>query len=352
MSEYDPFARGGFPAGVRTIPAHDTARDRVFPCEIWYPAAPQHAGHDLAPGSQDSFTAPPGNASRSQAAVRDAAALPGDYPLSVFSHPSGSDRRAATFLCTHLCSHGHVVAALDHSEVVAPELARKTNEASEQTSARWQALIASRVPDIRFLLDHMLGGATLDFGIHVDPGRIGVVGHSLGGWTALAATEVDRRIRAVVALAPAGASIRKPGILPVTLGFHWGRDVPALYLVAENDTSLPLAGMHELFQRTPGTKRMMILRRADHAHFMDNTEEVHESFRTMPLAGDLAELQKEMRPIAELCSGEEAHLFARGLTLCHMDATLRRQEDAQRFLAGDLEASLAERGIDAIDHRT
>jgi hypothetical protein len=58
-----------------------------------------------------------------------------------------------------------------------------------------------------------------------------------------------------------------------------------------------------------------------------------------------------MRPIAELCPGEQAHLFARGLALAHLDATLRRSEAAARFLAGDLEAELASRGVEAITHR-
>jgi hypothetical protein len=34
-------------------------------------------------------------------------------------------------------------------------------------------------------------------------------------------------------------------------------------------------------------------------------------------------MQKEMRPITELSSGEQAHLWVRGLTLAHMDAFLR-----------------------------
>src|SRR5438105_1460050 len=37
-SVYDPFVRGRYPVGVRTFEARDTARDRLFPCEIWYPA--------------------------------------------------------------------------------------------------------------------------------------------------------------------------------------------------------------------------------------------------------------------------------------------------------------------------
>ena len=81
---YDPFLQGPFPVNVRTFDALDKARNRVFPCEVWSPA--------------------------------DAV----NYPLILYSHHSGGHRRAATFLCTHLCSHGYVVAALDHSEVVAP----------------------------------------------------------------------------------------------------------------------------------------------------------------------------------------------------------------------------------------
>jgi len=343
--------RGPSPVGVRTIPAQDSVRNRLFPCEIWYPANSQHAGQDITPDTQDVFTVRSSDTPRKQAAVRDATAQPGTYPLVVFSHPSGYHRRAATFLCTHLASHRYVVAALDHSEVSAPELARKVGETDQQRNARAEAWIASRVPDIRLLLDHLLNGATRDSGIDLDPDRIGIVGHSFGGWTALATTAVDRRIRAVVALAPAGASKPRPGILPVTVTFDWGRDVPTLYLVAEQDTPLPLAGMYELFERTTSTKQMVILRRADHSHFLDNVEQEHETLRNMPFTGDLAWISQEMAPIAELCSGEQAHLFVRGLTLCYMDAILRQQEEAQRFLVGDLEAQLARRGVDIRIHK-
>jgi hypothetical protein len=151
----------------------------------------------------------------------------------------------------------------------------------------------------------------------------------------------------VVALAPGGASQTRLGILPLTLAFCWGRDVPTLYLVAEGDTVLPLSGMYELFERTPATKRTIILHRADHSHFMDQVEQLHEMFRTMPDAGDLAAIQKEMRPMAEFCSEEQAHLFVRGLTLCHMDAILGRQEEAHALLNANIDAKLARRGVEA-----
>jgi hypothetical protein len=54
-----------------------------------------------------------------------------------------------------------------------------------------------------------------------------------------------------------------------------------------------------------------------------------------------------MRPASELCSGEQAHTVTRGLALAHLDAALGGGEDAARFLAGDVVAALAARGVDA-----
>lgn len=351
VDQYNPFGRGPFPVGARTVQALDSARNRLFPCEIWYPAAEQYAGQDLVPETQDSFSLPPINIPRIQSAVRDAGAQPGNFPLIVYSHAGGGHRRAATFLCTHLASHGYVVAALDHSETLSQELARRESETDEQKTRRWEAVISNRVPDVRFLLEYLLNDSASERELNLDPNRIGIVGHSFGGWTALAMPEVDERIQAVVALAPGGASNPKPGILPLTLTFDWGRDVPTLYLVAENDVSLPLAGMYELFDRTPATKQMVILRRADHLHFMDQVEELHEAVRKMSFPGELAWLAKEMQPITELCSGDEAHLFVRGLTLAHLDAQLRKNEAAQQFLLSDLEADFARRGITVMLHQ-
>jgi len=94
-----------------------------------------------------------------------------------------------------------------------------------------------------------------------------------------------------------------------------------------------------------------ILPRADHLHFMDNVEELHEAVRNMTISGDLAWLPKEMLPIAELCSGEQAHRFTRGLTLAHFDAVLKGSEEARQFLAGDIEDAAAKSGVDATGDR-
>ena len=44
MRAYDPFARGPFPVGVRTL---ELARGgRSLPVELWYPATDEYAGKD------------------------------------------------------------------------------------------------------------------------------------------------------------------------------------------------------------------------------------------------------------------------------------------------------------------
>src|SRR5437867_10496919 len=88
MSDYDPFIRGPFTVQARTTEAHDTSRDRVFKCEIWNPSAA------------------------------------GTHPLVVYSHFSGGNRRAASFLCEHICSHGYVVAAVGYLEAFVSNLAQ------------------------------------------------------------------------------------------------------------------------------------------------------------------------------------------------------------------------------------
>jgi hypothetical protein len=78
---------------------------------------------------------------------------------------------------------------------------------------------------------------------------------------------------------------------------------------ADNNVCLPHAGMCELFDRTPVTRRMIILRRADHMHFRDNAEEMDESVRNMTFPEELSWILREMRPIAELSSGETGALI-------------------------------------------
>src|SRR5262249_33919135 len=160
------------------------------------------------------------------------------FGLVLFSHTSLGHRRQSTFLTTHLASHGYVVAAVDHTGNTFAEFAKRSGAgplSPEAREAHLARIIADRVPDLRFLLDQMLGGAAGEVSARIDDRRIGLVGWSFGGWAVLAALEVDARFGCVVALAPGGSSNPLPGIIPATLSFDWKRAVPTLYLVAERD---------------------------------------------------------------------------------------------------------------------
>lgn len=301
---YDPFVAGPCSVGARSVVAIDKdRRDRQLPFEVWYP--------------QSGLGDPVGHAGR---------------PLVLFSHASYGHRRQSSFLCSHLASHGYVVAAADHTGNTAEDSAERSKRAAagevlspKERDAFLKKIIADRVPDLRFLMDQILSGAAGDVTGRIDHQRVGLIGWSFGGWAVLSALEIDDRFRAVVALAPAGNSKPLPGIIPATLTFAWKRDVPALYLVAERDRFTPLPGQAELFERTPSSKRMFVLRGADHDHFAD--EIVDEG----------------------ACPREQAHLFTRGLALAHMDAVLKDEQAAHGFWRDDPVAGLRERGVDAFE---
>jgi len=348
MMTYDPFARGPFPAGVRTV--DERRGDRSLPVEIWYPATDRYAGRDVAAATRDSYDLIPGFPPASQDAVRDAAGRPGRFPLVVFSHGYGGHRRQSTFLCTHLASHGYVVAAVDHTgntilDIMQAVMMRQSGATPPDADAVLEEFIVARPADVSYTIDRVLGGAGR-LECRVDPERIGAAGHSFGGWTTLAVAASDRRIRAAFPLAPAGGSSPLPvDRLMASLDFAWGREVPTLFVVADRDTLLPLAGMRELLERTTSSKRMVVLKNADHMHFCDRVEEVHELFRLMPTDPLFAPLQAAIPPITELCPGEHGYLVIRGLGLAHMDAHLKGDESAARFLGSDLRGALAARGV-------
>jgi dienelactone hydrolase len=351
MTTYDPFARGDLPVGVRTFNWHDSARDRPLTVEVWYPTTDAHRGQDVAEATRDTYDLIPGCPPGWQEAVRDAAPRAGRSPLVIFSHGYGAHRRQSTFFCTHLASHGYVVAAMDHTgntvfETIQAMMAAQMGEPPPDPAVELAKLMPVRAPDVTFVIDQLLAGKAEGVAA-IDGERIGMSGHSFGGWTTLMAARSERRIRAALPLAPAGGWTPLPGVpLGEALNFEWGRDVPTLFLVADLDTLLPLRGIRELYDRTTASKMMLILENADHMHFCDRIEEIHELFRMMP-PPIFDTLVSAIKPISELAAPESAYRFVRGLGLAHMDAHVRGSEAAARFLSGDLVATLRDQGVTA-----
>jgi dienelactone hydrolase len=354
---YDPFDRGPHPVGVRSTSWIDTSRNRQLPIEIWYPAHPRHRGEDLDPETQDFFVGEWSPEPIRQAAIRDAdAAGEAPGPLVVFSHGFAGFPSEASFLCTHLASHGYIVVGAAHVGCTFEDLeayyARVDGDGKPASVAEiLPQLAADRRGDVPFLLDQ----AANELGINVD--SAGICGVSFGGWTSLMAPSVDARVKASVPLCPAGGDNPRRGadVDPLAVGLDVaGHAVPTLMLVGDRDSWLPLYGTLQLFRDLGSVARMVVLDRADHNHFVDDVEEGHRWLYeyTVELAQRYPEenwqyVADSMSPIEDLMPGTAANEICRAMTLAHFDAILRELPEAIDFLAGDPEGKLRRRGLKA-----
>ena len=95
------------------------------------------------------------------------------HPLIMLSHGRGSSAWEYVWLAETLAAHGYIVAALNHYQAN-----RYDSEIAYLANKIWQRPIDVSL-DITFLLNDPLWGKL------IDPQRIGVAGHSQGGFTAL-----------------------------------------------------------------------------------------------------------------------------------------------------------------------
>ncbi|MGC9502183.1 alpha/beta hydrolase [Baaleninema sp.] len=118
---------------------------------------------------------------------------PDPAPIIVISHGLGSDRSAFRYLAEHLASHGFAVFVPEHSGSNAKHM-EALLAGQEQEIAKPQEFI-DRPLDVTFLLDTLTVLSRTDPQLEnrFDFDRVGVVGQSFGGYTALtlAGAELD-----------------------------------------------------------------------------------------------------------------------------------------------------------------
>lgn len=157
------FSCHGWSYAVGEQNQHFTTRDpqRNLAVRIFYPtlsdAAPQQ---QAANGVFQGFSA-----------IADAPLAAGKFPLVVLSHGSGGNNASLAWLATQLASRGMIVMAANHP-------GSTTGDSSPLTDVTLQT------QDISQLLDNVLVSKT--WGRQIDTQKIGVMGHSKGGYSALA----------------------------------------------------------------------------------------------------------------------------------------------------------------------
>lgn len=152
-----------YKTGVVEKAYQDASRARTLQLYIWYPSNSKLPSTVL--GGRPVFNG--------FKAIKDAPIAKGKFPLIVLSHGSGGNRSSLAWLATKLAQQGVIVIALNH-----PGSTTGHSIPSENIKA-WQ-----RPQDVSFIMDKIL--ETSEFGRVIDTTRIAVIGHSLGGYTALA----------------------------------------------------------------------------------------------------------------------------------------------------------------------
>jgi len=174
-------------------------------------------------------------------------------PLVVYSHGFMSNRTGGAYLAEDLASRGFVVAAADH-----PHTRRFASE------LRLEDLV-NQPADVGAVIDRLADPrATIPpLPVRVDPTRIGVMGLSLGAFTATVAAFHPRlgdpRIRAAVSIA--GPTT------PFGPGFFAGAPVDFLMIAGGADVIIdPAANAWPVLERVPHA-RVLMIERASHAGF-------------------------------------------------------------------------------------
>jgi predicted dienelactone hydrolase len=196
-----PGAIGPFGVGHSSFSAIDHLRDnRMLAVEVWYPV-------DLDDRRDSPLTiyplaGPIGMESDVAVDELPVSARP-NQSLLVFSHGLGGISIQSVKLTEALASHGFIVISPEH-----------TGNAQDSNTQTFNEAAISRVPDVSFLIDTMLERSQDRddmFYNRIAEKKVGVIGHSFGGMTALgmaagwAGAAPDSRVEAIV---PISAVIR------------------------------------------------------------------------------------------------------------------------------------------------
>lgn len=196
---------GSAAVGVVTTSVTDDARGRTQPVEVWYPTSSPDAPSAVIDFEQEADrraalsplldAAPVDCVATTTNSTRDGAAVPGDYPVVLYTHCYTCTRWSAHAVIERLVSHGFIVVSADHEGDTLYDFL--DGVASELTTA----LVDVREADVRALLDAVLAGDILPDGVTAVPSQVGVLGHSIGSVTAGRVAQNDARIAAVVGMA-------------------------------------------------------------------------------------------------------------------------------------------------------
>lgn len=226
-----PDGIGPWDVGFVTTEVVDASRDdRTLPVDVWYPVDSQDAV-GVAPAELDLFVA---DYPLDHALAAPTPSSAGPFPLIVFSHGSGGFRSQSWTVLEALASQGFVIVAPDH-------VGNTALDGFFGTTDPFSVIATNRPRDISFAIDEALtwtaDPASPLAGL-IDSDHVGVMGHSFGGFTALAMAggyndfTADDRVDAILPIAAASGLLSDAELASVS--------VPTLLLSGTLDRTVPL----------------------------------------------------------------------------------------------------------------
>jgi len=176
----------------------------------------------------------------------------GPFPVVVLSHGGGSSKDDYTRAGDHWVSHGYVVIAPTHKD--SKSLGFDITKAGGPAMAQ---VMHSRIADMAFIAAHLddIAARVPGLAARLDRTRLVAAGHSMGGFTALAAAGVRLKNKAdgsSLEMADAGYDalllLSEPGLNPMMPDEPWRQSpVPTLVYTGTNDRGSETTGRKSPF---------------------------------------------------------------------------------------------------------
>jgi len=273
----DPSQWGPFPVGVTTMTVdvldHE-GEPRSFRVEIWYPATEEFRDgpfeaisiYEDAPEEHKPYIEVAKTAIEpvETKAVRDATVRRGDgpYPIVLFSHGAYGVRYQSVFFTIPLASHGYIVASMDHPNntlydilaygydmdvVVLSSMDRPTDAIMTLTAVTHR----NETPGDPFYKSMITE-------------KVGMSGHSFGGFLSLLMGGLDPRIKAIVPMSPASGWLAMMGYPAEDL------KIPTMLMGGLSDKTLdPDQDLLPLWPKLPAPKGFLRFETGGHYTFSD-----------------------------------------------------------------------------------
>jgi len=273
----NPAEWGPFPVGVTTMTVDLLGHDgepRSLRVEIWYPTTEEFRDgpfeevniYEDAPDEYKPYIevakdeVPPIETK----AIRDSPVRRGDgpYPIVLFSHGAYGVRYQSVFFTIPLASHGYIVASMDHpgntlydilafgydmDVVVTSSMDRPTDAIMSLTAVTHR----NEVPGDPFYKSMITD-------------KVGMSGHSFGGFLSLLMGNLDPRIKAIVPMSPASGWLDLMGYPPSEL------EIPTMLMGGLKDKTLsPDQDLLPLWPKLPSPKGFLRFHTGGHYTFSD-----------------------------------------------------------------------------------